>query len=94
MQNYKRICSGIGDGRGNEQPLMQSMNTLWIWEHNRVAKKLQKLRPEWDDEKLYQEARRVVVAEFQHIIYNEWLPIILGNCTLLPLPISTLKASG
>ena len=54
------------------------LHTVWMREHNRVAGELAKAQPEWDDETLYQEARRVVVAQMQHITYNEWLPIILG----------------
>jgi peroxidase len=48
-------------------------------EHNRLAEALQNLNPGWEDDKVFQEARRINVAQYQHVIYKEWLPIVLGD---------------
>lgn len=68
----------IGDSRVNSHPQLTAMYTIWHREHNRIAKELAVLNPTWNDEKLYQEARRIVIAEIQSVTYNEWLPTILG----------------
>lgn len=71
-------CFLAGDFRANEQLGLLSMHTIWMREHNRIAEELGNLNPQWDDDKVYHEARKIVGAEMQHISYTEWLPKILG----------------
>lgn len=48
-------------------------------EHNRVAIDLAELNRHWNDDALFYESRRIVTAEIQHITFNEYLPIVLGE---------------
>ena len=65
-----------GDPRANLQPGLTSLYSLFLNEHNRIAKNIQ--ASPLNDEKIYQRTRTLVVAELQNIIFQEFLPAILG----------------
>ena len=67
-----------GDIRANEQWGLTLLQQLFLREHNRIATELQRLNPSWDDETVYQGARRINIAVYQNIVYKEFLPIVLG----------------
>lgn len=65
--------------RCTETGAVGALHTLLLKEHNRIATVLSDKNPAWSDSILFLEARRIVIAEIQHITYNEFLPIILGQ---------------
>nr|CAD7428478.1 unnamed protein product [Timema monikensis] len=91
--NRSMYCFEGGEIRVNEQLVLTCMHTLMAREHNRVASGLGQINPHWDDETLYQETRRIVVAEIQHITYNEFLPILLGKEVMDKFGLLTNKES-
>ncbi len=67
-----------GDTRGNENIELTVLQTLFLDNHNLIASQLQKQNPTWSDEQLFQEARKLNIAEYQNIIYTQYLPALLG----------------
>jgi hypothetical protein len=71
-----------GDVRGNENVELTALQTLFVRNHNLIASELQKEHPTWTDEQLYQEARKINIAEEQIITYTAYLPDLLGQNAL------------
>ncbi len=63
-----------GDDRANEQPLLIAMHTLFVREHNRLCDEIIAKHPGWNDEQIYQHARKIVGGLIQNVTNNEWLP--------------------
>ncbi|XP_017806136.1 lactoperoxidase [Papio anubis] len=72
-------CFLAGDSRASEHILLATSHTLFLREHNRLARELKRLNPQWDGEKLYQEARKILGAFVQIITFRDYLPILLGD---------------
>lgn len=51
---------GTGDARVDENIGLTSVHTLFLREHNRLARALRQLNPHWSSETLYQEARKIL----------------------------------
>ncbi|CAG8458196.1 5008_t:CDS:2 [Cetraspora pellucida] len=68
-----------GDLRCSENIQLCTIHTLWIREHNYWAETIAREKPELkDDEAIFQYARKIVIGEYQHVIFEEFLPAALG----------------
>ncbi|XP_041926145.1 eosinophil peroxidase isoform X2 [Alosa sapidissima] len=71
-------CFAAGDPRVNENLALTSLQTLFLREHNRLARALRQLNPHWSSETLYQEARKILGGYEQVITYRDYLLHIIG----------------
>lgn len=68
-----------GDIRSNENPLLTSMHTVFLREHNRLVNIIEQQQPALTAEETFQLARKIVGAEVQAITYDEFLPTMMGD---------------
>jgi peroxidase len=64
-----------GDDRAAENPVLTSLHTLFVREHNKICDSLVRLGMR-NDEQMYQIARKMVGAEIEAITYQEFLPAL------------------
>ncbi|XP_018570827.1 peroxidase-like [Anoplophora glabripennis] len=83
LQRAQDACYQTGDARANQNPQLTLLQIVFLREHNRLAGILGQLNPHWDDETIFQEARKINIAQHQQITYYEWLPIFLGEDNLV-----------
>uniref|UniRef100_A0A3Q2V3N4 Eosinophil peroxidase n=1 Tax=Haplochromis burtoni TaxID=8153 RepID=A0A3Q2V3N4_HAPBU len=70
-------CFFAGDDRATENNALTALHTVMLREHNRLARALACLNPQWDGERLYQEARKIVGAYLQ-VSEEDFLHHIVG----------------
>ena len=63
----------IGTDTGNVQIGHVVMNVLFLREHNRIAGSLHRQYPSWDDERLFQTARNVLIVLLIKIVIEEYI---------------------
>uniref|UniRef100_A0A4W6C7H9 Myeloid-specific peroxidase n=1 Tax=Lates calcarifer TaxID=8187 RepID=A0A4W6C7H9_LATCA len=81
--NAKEVpCFIAGDVRVDENIALTSIHTLFVREHNRLARALKSLNPHWDSETLYQEARKIMGAYTQVFVFRDYLPHIVGDVAM------------
>jgi len=68
-----------GDPRVMENPELTAVTTLFLREHNFWVATLKAQHPNWSAGQLYNMAKAINTAEYENIVYTEYLPALLGN---------------
>lgn len=68
-----------GDIRANDHPVLTSIHTIFLREHNKLCEDLFKAFPERSFSDLFELARKVNIAQFQKIVFEEFYPAITGR---------------
>lgn len=68
-----------GDGRANDHPVLTALHTIFLREHNALCKQLTQTFPRLSSELVFQHARKINIAQFQKVVFEEFYPAITGR---------------
>ncbi len=63
----------VGGDRANATPFVSMMNALFLREHNRIAGVLETQNSGWDDERVFQVARNIMIPMFIKIVVEQYI---------------------
>ena len=61
-----------------ENPELTATTILFMREHNFWVGTLKTQHPNWSGDQLYNMAKAINTAEYQNIVYKEFLPVLIG----------------
>jgi prostaglandin-endoperoxide synthase 2 len=63
----------FANDRGNIQLAYIALSTLFLREHNRLARRLAEANPAWDDERLFQTARNIAIVLLIKVVIEDYI---------------------
>lgn len=81
----------LGDERSAQFPQFYSLVVVWIKFHNIVVDELRRLYPDLNDDVIFFEARRFVIAVYQNIFYSVVLQLILSERSIVKYRLMSQK---
>ncbi|PIO59008.1 heme peroxidase [Teladorsagia circumcincta] len=76
--NNRRDSMTVGDDRATIFLGLAAMHTTFLRLHNSVAATLQNMNRHWNEDRVFQETRKIVGSVIQVITYQEFLPALIG----------------
>ncbi|MDT7933664.1 MAG: peroxidase family protein [Sphingomonadaceae bacterium] len=68
-----------GLDRGNSTILYTALSTMCVREHNRVAAAIERIHPDWDDDRLFETTRTVMIRNVLAIVVEDYINHLAGD---------------